>query len=67
MPYLVEAVSTSGVVTWLTDPGPDGIRCVSIRERAEIFQTADDAKGAIAKMPDAFAVAGLTFSIVDAD
>ena len=67
MSYLVKAVSTSGVVTWLTEPDVDGVRCVSIRERAESFQTAEDAKSAIAKIPDEFAIAGIKFSVVEVD
>jgi hypothetical protein len=67
MSYLVKAVSASGVVTWLTEPDIDGVRCVSIRERAESFQTAEDAKRAIAKIPDAFAIAGIEFSVVEVD
>jgi len=27
MPYLVKAVFTSGVVTWVSEPGLDGVRC----------------------------------------
>ena len=65
MSYLVKAVSASGVVTWLTEPDVDGARCVSIRERAESFQTVEDAKSAIAKMPDAFTIAGIEFTVVE--
>ncbi|HEV8072025.1 MAG TPA: hypothetical protein VGP76_30195 [Planctomycetaceae bacterium] len=39
----------------------------SIRERAESFQTVEDAKSAIAKMPDAFTIAGIEFSVVEVD
>jgi hypothetical protein len=67
MPYLVKAVSTSGVVTWVSEPGLDGVRCISLRERAEIFRSSEDANGAICDMPDAFARCGIKFSLVETD
>jgi hypothetical protein len=66
MPYLVKAVSTSGIVTWL-HCGASGVRCISIREDAETFQAVEDAESAIARMPPAFEAAGIRFSVVDLD
>ena len=66
MPSVVKAVSTSGIVMWL-HCGASGIRSVSIRPDAEVFQTAEEALAAIAKMPAAFTQAGLKFVVEDED
>ena len=67
MPYVVKAVSTSGIVTWLARPGAEGSRSIAPRSRADVLPTLEDAKGAIAKMPQVFADAGIKFSVVDTD
>ncbi len=67
MLYLVKALSTSGIITWITPSGMDGIRSLSSRSRADIFPNADDARGAIAMMPPVFEAAGIDFSIERAD
>jgi hypothetical protein len=65
MPYLVKAVSSSGVVTWITQPGTDGFREIARRSRADVLSTFEDAMGAIAKMPQVFKDAGIRFSVVE--
>jgi hypothetical protein len=67
MPYVVRAVSTSGIVTWLARPGAEGSRSIAPRSRADVLPTLEDAKGAIANMPQIFADAGIKFSVVDTD
>jgi hypothetical protein len=67
MPFVVKVVWPSSVVTWLSEPGLDGFRVMSVRECAEVFQTRDNANSAIATMPQTFAESGLTFSVLDAD
>jgi hypothetical protein len=68
MPFLIKAVSTSGVVTWLTHPGgSDGFRSIAPRSRADVLPTLEDARVAIAKMPRVFEDAGIKFSVVDTD
>ncbi len=65
MPYLIKAVSTSGIVTWLTRPGTDGSRSIASRSSADILTTAEDAWGEIARMPGVFKQAGIRFSVVE--
>ncbi|HEV8069863.1 MAG TPA: hypothetical protein VGP76_19130 [Planctomycetaceae bacterium] len=67
MLYIVKALSTSGVITWVTPSEMDGIRSLSTRCRADIFPNAGDARGAIATMPPVFEAAGIEFSIERAD
>lgn len=67
MPYIVKAISASGSVTWLHRARASGVRSISIREDAEIFPSADEAEAAAAKMPAAFARAGIFFSIEEVD
>jgi hypothetical protein len=66
MPYVVKAMSMRGPVTWLRRCA-SGIRSISIRENAEIFPRFDEAEAAIAKMPPAFARAGILFSVEEVD
>ncbi len=65
MPYLIKAVSSSGVVTWISGPCPEGFRELASRSRADVLSTLEDAKGAIAKMPQVFKDAGIKFSVVE--
>jgi hypothetical protein len=65
MPYLIKAVSTSGIVTWLTRPGTEGSRSIASRSRADVLATAGDAWTEIARMPDVFKDAGIRFSVVE--
>jgi hypothetical protein len=58
MPYVVQAVSTSGIVTWLTPPGVGGCRSMAPRSNADVLSTLVDAWGAIAQMPWVFSNAG---------
>jgi hypothetical protein len=67
MPYFVKAIATSGAVMWLGPKGAGGHRTVSNRELAEVFPTAEDAKAAIDKMPQAFTASGIKFSVLETD
>jgi hypothetical protein len=67
MPYLIKAVSTSGVVTWLTRPGTEGVRSIAARSRADVLSTLEDATAEIARMPPVFKDAGIRFSVVETD
>ncbi len=65
MPYLIRAVSTSGIVTWLTRPGTEGSRLIASRARADVLATAEEASAEIARMPKVFKDAGIRFSVVE--
>ena len=65
MPYLIKAVSTSGIVTWLTRPGTEGSRSIASRSRADVLATAENASAEIARMPKVFKDAGIRFSVVE--
>jgi hypothetical protein len=67
MPYLVKAVTTSGIVTWLTPPAAGDCRSIAPRSGADVFPTPEDATAVIAKMPWVFTAAGIKFSVVEAD
>jgi hypothetical protein len=67
MPYVVKAVSTSGIISWLTPPGAEGCRSIAPRSRADVLSTVEDAKAAIAKMPWVFPNAGIRFSVVETE
>lgn len=65
MPYLVKAVTTSGIVTWLTPPGAGDCRSIGHRSQADVLPTLEDATAVIAKMPWVFTAAGIRFSVVE--
>jgi hypothetical protein len=65
MPYVIKAVSTSGVVIWLTRPDSEGFRSIGTRSRADVLSTAEDAAAEIARMPQVFKDAGIKFSVVE--
>ncbi len=65
MPYLVKAVTTSGIVTWLTAPGAGDCRSIARRSRADVLPTLEDATAVIAQMPWIFTAAGIRFSVVE--
>jgi hypothetical protein len=65
MPFLIKAVSTSGIVTWLTRPGTEGSRSIASRSLADVLATAEDAWAEIARMPKVFKDAGIRFSVVE--
>jgi hypothetical protein len=65
MPYVVKAVSTSGIVTWLTAPGVGGCRAMAPRSSADVLSTLEGAWRAIAEMPWVFTDAGIRFSVVE--
>jgi hypothetical protein len=62
MPYLVKAVTTSGIAIWLT-PRTGDFRSISERLHADLFETRHDAQRAIEEMPRVFAATGIRFSI----
>ena len=62
-PFVVKITNPAGYTYWLTSPDLDGSRTLSTRERAAVFPTEAGARVAIAKMPQTFKEAGLTFSI----
>jgi hypothetical protein len=63
MPYVVKAVTTSGIVIWLTPQGTEEVRSIPGRLLADVFETRNDAQRAIQEMPRIFADAGIKFSI----
>jgi hypothetical protein len=65
MPYVIKAVSTSGIVSWLTPPGCGGCRSMAPRSSADALSSVEDAWVAIAEMPWVFTAAGIRFSVVE--
>jgi hypothetical protein len=63
MPYLIKAVSTSGVVTWLTRPGQGGLPLNLSRE--DVLSSLEDATAEIARVTPVFEDAGIKFSVVE--
>ena len=61
MPYLIKAVSTSGIVTWLARPSTEGFRSIAGRSGPDVLATAEDAWAEIARMPRVFKDAGIRF------
>jgi hypothetical protein len=61
--FVVKLTGQTGFACWLSAPNSKGFRTMTLREDADIFQTAADAHAAIAKMPRAFSDAGLVFSV----
>jgi hypothetical protein len=64
---VVKLTSPSGTVCWLSAPTAKRIRIVVGRERAEVFDTLEDAQMAIRTMPDVFVRDGAVFSVEPAD
>jgi hypothetical protein len=64
MPYLIKAVSTSGIVSWLTHPGLGGCRSLGPRSGAGVISSLEGARWAIAQMPWVFRH-GIRFSVVE--
>jgi hypothetical protein len=67
MLYVVKALAPTGIITWVTPSGIDGCRSLAGHGRADVFENASQARGAIAVMPMAFEAAGIEFSIERAD
>jgi|HubBroStandDraft_6_1064221.scaffolds.fasta_scaffold09190_10 hypothetical protein len=67
MAYVVKAITTSGYVIWLTRQGDNGFRSISERCLADVFETQNDARRAIDKMPSVFASTGIRFRIEPTD
>jgi hypothetical protein len=64
---VVKALAPTGIITWVTPSGIDGLRSLAGHGRADVFENAADARGAIAVMPMVFEAAGIEFSIERAD
>ena len=62
MPYVVEATGRTGNVYWLSVPTEDGIYTLA-RSHPVVFETEEEASAAIANMPQAFAKAGILFTV----
>jgi hypothetical protein len=67
MPFVVKAMGKTGAICYLSDANEAGFRTLATREMAGVFQTAEDAHAAIAKLPRAFEDAGLIFYVERAD
>jgi len=65
MPFVVRATGRTGTISWLSAANSEGIRTLTTREHADVFQTVADAHAAIAKLPQAFEDAGMIFSVRD--
>ncbi|HEV8069944.1 MAG TPA: hypothetical protein VGP76_19540 [Planctomycetaceae bacterium] len=66
MPYVIKAVTTSGIVTWIIPAASGGCRSIGPRSCADVLPTLQDATAAIAQMPWMFTAAGIRFSVVEA-
>jgi hypothetical protein len=67
MKLVVKLTSHTGSVCWLSAPTPKALRVVVGHERAEVFETPEDAQRAIQTMPDVFVRDGAVFSVESAD
>jgi hypothetical protein len=67
MGFVVKLSGRSDTACWLSAPTEKGIRILVRRERAEAFETEEDARIAVEKMPPAFVKGGFDFSIEPAD
>jgi hypothetical protein len=66
MPYVIKAITTSGIVTWLTPADAGDFRSIGPRSCADVLPTLQDATAVIAQMPWMFTAAGIRFSVVEA-
>ena len=67
MPFVTKLTRPIGNACWLSDPNANGFRVIVIRERAAVFETAEDAQAAIESMPAEIVTSGLVFSVETAD
>jgi hypothetical protein len=67
MPYVVKAVTTSGIAIWLTPQAAGQPRSISERLQADVFETRGDARRAIKAMPRVFADTGIRFTVEPTD
>ena len=67
MGFVVKLSGGSGGLCWLSAPTAKGIRMLVRHQRAEVFETKDDARIAVEKMPPTFIKSGFSFSIESAD
>ena len=67
MGFVVKLSGRSGGLCWLSAPTSKGIRILVRRQRAEVFETEEDARIAVEKMPPTFIKSGFSFSIESAE
>jgi hypothetical protein len=68
MGFVVKLTTPTGTVCWLSAPTARGIRTLDTRTNAEVFETQEDARIAIERMPPEFVKGGsASFSIESAD
>ena len=64
MGFIVKLTGTAGgPSSWLSAPTEMGIRTLTIRGKAGIFGSQEDARVAIERMPSAFVRSGFVFSV----
>jgi hypothetical protein len=61
MQFVIKLTHNTGAVCWLSALSEKGIRSLTIRKNADIFQNIEDANVAISKMPAG--VGGSVFSV----
>jgi len=66
MSFLIKA-NDAGRIGWISALNHRGFRSLAERTEAAVFATRDEAQKAIDKLPEAFARAGIRFSIEPAD
>ena len=66
MGFVVKVIGQSRPA-WLGARTPEGIRTHGTRKMAEVFETIEDARIAVEKLPPAFINRGFAFSIEPAD
>jgi hypothetical protein len=67
MAFVVKATSQTGNVTWLAAADERGFRTFATRQMAELFQSVEDAQGAIRTIQRAFLAKDLVFAVEPAD
>jgi|HubBroStandDraft_6_1064221.scaffolds.fasta_scaffold76776_3 hypothetical protein len=66
MSFIIKA-NDAGRIGWITPANHRGFRSLADRAQAAVFETRDEAQQAIDRLPEAFARAGIRFSIEPAD
>jgi hypothetical protein len=67
MGFVVKLSGRSETACWLSAPTEKRIRRLVRRERAEVFETPEDARSAVEKLPPAFVKSGFVFSVESDD
>jgi hypothetical protein len=66
MSFIIKA-NDAGRIGWITPANHRGFRSLADRAQAAVFETRDESQQAIDRLPEAFARAGIRFSIEPAD